>query len=81
MRKGGGYWQMPPYQQCTSCRPPTGVGIAAAAETGGSSRLLLRAGRPPALPPELQPHYLVRHPAARIPLTAVEREVFWYDCP
>jgi len=44
------------------------------------SRLLLRAGRPPSLPPELQP-YAVRHPAARIPLTAVEREVFWYGCP
>ncbi|MEW6426063.1 MAG: AAA domain-containing protein [Bacillota bacterium] len=46
----------------------------------GGARLLLRAARPPDFPPELQP-YLVSHPAARIPFTAVDREIFWFGCP
>ncbi|MFZ5652567.1 MAG: topoisomerase DNA-binding C4 zinc finger domain-containing protein [Bacillota bacterium] len=46
----------------------------------GGSRLALRAGRPSVFPAELQP-FTVRHSAVRVPLTAVERRVFWYGCP
>ena len=46
----------------------------------GGARLSLRAGRPSVLPPELQP-YAVRYTAARTPLTAVDRDIFWYGSP
>jgi len=44
------------------------------------ARLSLRAGRPPVFPPELQA-YTVRYTAARTPLTAVDRDIFWYGSP
>lgn len=46
----------------------------------GGTRLSLRAGQPSTFPPELQP-YVVRHSAARIPLTAIDRSSLWYGCP
>lgn len=66
---------------------PAAAGTPERAVTGalqralaGGARLLLRAGRPPVFPPELRP-YLVGHPAARVPFTAVGREIFWFNCP
>ncbi|MFA4885040.1 MAG: AAA domain-containing protein [Desulfotomaculaceae bacterium] len=46
----------------------------------GGARLSLRAGRPSLFPPELQP-YTVRYTAAHTPLTAVDRDIFWYGSP
>ncbi|MDD4369286.1 MAG: AAA domain-containing protein [Oscillospiraceae bacterium] len=46
----------------------------------GGARLRLRAGRPSVLPPELQP-YAVRYTPAKTPLTAAERNIFWYGSP
>lgn len=46
----------------------------------GGARLSLRAGLPSLFPPELQP-YAVRYTAARMPLTAVDRDIFWYGSP
>ncbi len=49
------------------------------AQAGGAG-LSLRAGRPSLFPPELQP-YTVKYTAAYTPLTAVERDTFWYGSP
>ena len=46
----------------------------------GGARLSLRAGLPASFPADLKP-YTVRYPAARTPLTAIDRRVFWYGCP
>jgi len=46
----------------------------------GGARLSLRAGRPSSFPEDLKP-YTVRHAAARTPLTAIGRSIFWYGCP
>ncbi|NLI12222.1 MAG: AAA family ATPase [Peptococcaceae bacterium] len=46
----------------------------------GGARLSLRTGRPSVLPVELQ-SYAVRHTAAHTPLTAVDRDIFWYGSP
>ncbi|HAG11823.1 MAG TPA: hypothetical protein DCK76_10735 [Desulfotomaculum sp.] len=44
------------------------------------ARLSLRVGRPLVWPPELQP-YTVRYTAVRTPMTAVNRDIFWYGNP
>ncbi len=44
------------------------------------ARLCLRAGRPAAFPPELRP-YVVSRPPARMPLTLIDRNIFWYGYP
>lgn len=46
----------------------------------GGTRLYLRAGRPAAFPPDLQP-YVVGRPGVPLPLTAGDRSTFWYGCP
>lgn len=46
----------------------------------GGARLSLRAGRPSLWPPGLQP-YAVRYTAAPAPLTALDRDIFWYGSP
>ena len=46
----------------------------------GGARLSLRTGRPSSFPANLKP-YTVRYPSARIPLTAIDRRIFWYGCP
>lgn len=44
------------------------------------ARLSLRAGQPKGLAPELQP-YTVKAAAVKMPLTAVDRDIFWYGGP
>ncbi|MDF9408345.1 AAA domain-containing protein [Pelotomaculum isophthalicicum JI] len=46
----------------------------------GGARLSLRAGRPSLFPPDLQP-YAIKYTAAHTPLTAVDRDIFWYGSP
>jgi hypothetical protein len=46
----------------------------------GGTRLSLRARRPSLWLPELQP-YAVRYTAAPAPLTALDRDIFWYGSP
>lgn len=60
--------------------PERGVINALQRVLAGGSRLFLRAGRPSDFPAEMHP-YVIRRPAARFPITAIDKEVFWYGCP